>query len=45
MEQGRAEFVGRFDPRTAATPGKPLEIVFDMNRMHVFDHDTERALI
>jgi multiple sugar transport system ATP-binding protein len=45
VEQGGAEFVGRFDPRTSATPGNPLEIAFDMGKMHVFDHDTEEALV
>jgi multiple sugar transport system ATP-binding protein len=45
MEQGGAEFVGRFDPRTRAAPGRPLEIAFDMGSMHVFDHETERSLV
>jgi multiple sugar transport system ATP-binding protein len=45
VEQGGKEFIGRLDPRTAATPGITLEIVLDMNKMHVFDRDTEQALV
>jgi multiple sugar transport system ATP-binding protein len=43
--QGGQEFVGRLDPRTAATPGHALEVVLDMNKMHVFDRDNELSIV
>jgi multiple sugar transport system ATP-binding protein len=45
IEKGGKEFVGRFDPRTSARAGQPLEIVIDMARMHLFDRETEAALV
>jgi multiple sugar transport system ATP-binding protein len=38
------EFLGRFDPRTQAKVGDTIPIAFDMDRMHVFDKKTERAI-
>jgi multiple sugar transport system ATP-binding protein len=38
------EFLGRFDPRTQAKVGDTIPITFDMDRMHVFDKKTERAI-
>ena len=45
IEIGGKEFVGRFDPRTDAAPGQPLPVVLDTSRMHVFDGETEAALV
>jgi multiple sugar transport system ATP-binding protein len=45
VEKGGKEFVGRLDPRTTARAGQPLEIVLDMSRMHIFDRETETALV
>lgn len=45
IERGGQEFVGRFDPRTTVSTGKPLEAVVDMSRMHIFDRETEEALV
>jgi multiple sugar transport system ATP-binding protein len=45
IENGGKEMVGKFDPRTTARVGQPVEVVVDMTKMHIFDRDTERALI
>ncbi len=39
------EFVGRFDARTGVLSGETVEVVFDMERMHLFDADTGMALV
>jgi multiple sugar transport system ATP-binding protein len=38
------QFLARVDPRTKARPGKMIQVVFDLDRMHVFDAATEEAL-
>jgi multiple sugar transport system ATP-binding protein len=45
IEKGGKEFVGRLDPRTSARPGQPLEVVMDTGRMHIFNRETEMALV
>ncbi|HMP40316.1 MAG TPA: TOBE domain-containing protein, partial [Roseiflexaceae bacterium] len=45
IENGGKELVGRLDPRTAARINQPIEVVIDMSKMHIFDRDSERALI
>jgi multiple sugar transport system ATP-binding protein len=45
MQSGTHSFIGRFDPRTTARPGQPMLAVFDMDKMHIFDTQTEKALI
>jgi multiple sugar transport system ATP-binding protein len=44
-EQGGKEFIGRLDPRTSAAPGEVVDVAFDMGKMHVFDRNTEQALV
>ncbi len=44
LEKGK-EFVGRFDPRTGARPGQPISVVMDTSRMHIFDRETDQALV
>ena len=39
------EFVGRFDPRSPAKVGGGLDIVFDMQNMHLFDRESEKSLL
>ena len=41
---GEKEFIARVDPRSKARVGSELGIIFDMERMHVFDRDTEVAV-
>ena len=38
------EFLGRFDPRTGARVGNTVPVSFNMDRMHVFDKQTEMAI-
>jgi len=38
------EFLGRFDPRTEAKVGKKMSAAFNMDRMHIFDKTTEKAI-
>ena len=37
-------YIGRFDARTSARVGQPIEAVFDMANVHFFDPDSEQAL-
>jgi len=41
---GEKDFVARVDPRSKARVGNKLSIILDMDRMHVFDRDTEIAV-
>jgi multiple sugar transport system ATP-binding protein len=45
VENGGKEFIGRLDPRTTARTGHTLDIVLDMDKMHLFDRETEKALV
>ncbi|GAB4439307.1 MAG: ABC transporter ATP-binding protein [Chloroflexi bacterium OHK40] len=45
VENGGKEFIGRLDPRTSARTGHSLDIVLDMDKMHIFDRETEKALV
>jgi multiple sugar transport system ATP-binding protein len=40
----RQTFVARVDPRTRASVGKTIRLLFDMDHMHLFDAETERAI-
>jgi len=41
---GSKEFVARVDPRSQARTGQTLTVVLNMDRMHVFDRQTEVAI-
>ena len=41
---GKKEFIARVDPRSKAQIGHDLKLVFDMERMQIFDRDTEIAV-
>jgi multiple sugar transport system ATP-binding protein len=45
IENGGKEMVARFDPRTSARIGQPVEVVADMDKVHVFDRESEKALV
>jgi multiple sugar transport system ATP-binding protein len=45
LELAGKEFLARVDPRTTAKPGEPMEVAFDMSRMHAFDAETKEALL
>lgn len=38
------QFLGRFDPRTGARVGNTMQVAFNMDRMHIFDKQTEVAI-
>ena len=38
-------FVARVDPRTVSRGGDRIRIGFDVNRLHFFDHDTEKTIL
>ncbi len=44
LEKGGHEFLGRFDPRTSARVGTKIAAAFNMDRVHIFDRETEKAL-
>jgi len=39
-----SQFLGRFDPRTSARVGNTMQIALNMDRMHIFDKQTEMAI-
>lgn len=45
IQRDSKEFVGRLDPRTSARPGEKIDIVLDMNKMHIFDRDTDQSVL
>ena len=42
---GTKTFIARVDPRTSSRVGQDVEVLFNMENMHVFDRNTEMALI
>ncbi len=44
LKKGDIEFLGRFDPRTDVAVGKKISVAFNMDRMHIFDRTTEKAI-
>ncbi len=41
---GKSTFVATVDPRMMVNVGNKIDLVFDMNSMHLFDKDTEKAI-
>jgi multiple sugar transport system ATP-binding protein len=41
---GKKSFIARVDPRTHARPGETLDLVLNMDNMHLFDPQTEKTL-
>jgi multiple sugar transport system ATP-binding protein len=44
LSSGSNSFVGTVDTRMQANIGNTIDLVFDMNNMHIFDKDTEVAI-
>lgn len=42
---GKHSYIARVDPRSQARPGKTLDVMMNLDRMHVFDKQTEQALL
>lgn len=45
LVSGDKNFIARVDPRTAARVGQEVELLVNMDNMHVFDRDTEMAVV
>jgi multiple sugar transport system ATP-binding protein len=45
LEAGPHEFTSRMDTANTVRPGENIEVVFDTHKLHVFDKQTEGALI
>ena len=45
LAAGSHEFTSRMDTRNPVSAGENVEVVFDTQKLHVFDKDTEQALI
>jgi multiple sugar transport system ATP-binding protein len=41
---GKKQFIARVDPRTHARPGEQIDLVVNMDNMHLFDPQTEKTL-
>jgi len=41
---GKSTFVATVDPRMNVNIGNKIDLVFDMNNMHIFDKATEQAV-
>jgi multiple sugar transport system ATP-binding protein len=41
---GQKQFISRMDPRTSARVGKQMDVVVNMDNVHLFDRDTEEAI-
>jgi multiple sugar transport system ATP-binding protein len=41
---GSKSFIARVDPRTSVRVGNEVQLLFNMDNMHVFDRDTEMAI-
>jgi multiple sugar transport system ATP-binding protein len=41
---GKKQFIARVDPRTQARPGEQIDLVINMDNMHLFDPQTEKTL-
>jgi multiple sugar transport system ATP-binding protein len=44
LKTGENNFVARVDPRTRYQINDKVQMVFNMNNMHIFDRDTEQAI-
>jgi multiple sugar transport system ATP-binding protein len=42
---GNKSYVARVDPRSQARPGKTVEVMMNLDHMHVFDKQSEQAII
>jgi multiple sugar transport system ATP-binding protein len=41
---GQKQFIARMDPRTSARVGQEMDVVVNMDNVHLFDRDTEEAI-
>ena len=41
---GKKQFIARVDPRTHARAGEQIDLIVNMDNMHIFDPQTEKML-
>lgn len=41
---GKNTFIARVDPRSKKRVGDEMQVIFDMDKFHIFDADTEKAI-
>jgi multiple sugar transport system ATP-binding protein len=41
---GKQSYVARVDPRSQAKPGKSIEVMLNLDHLHVFDKATEQSV-
>ena len=44
LMSGKSSYVARVDPRSQGRPGKTMDMVMNLDRLHIFDKQTEKAL-
>jgi multiple sugar transport system ATP-binding protein len=44
LQAGDQSFVARVDPRADMRPGDKIKMIFNVDRVHVFDQETEKSL-
>ncbi|MBE0672966.1 MAG: sn-glycerol-3-phosphate ABC transporter ATP-binding protein UgpC [Anaerolineales bacterium] len=44
LVSGKNTFVGRVDPRSKLRVGNTTQVIFDMDKIHIFDANTEEAI-
>jgi multiple sugar transport system ATP-binding protein len=42
---GSTQFTARVNPRTTATAQSDVTLAFDLNKIHLFDKETELAIL
>ncbi len=45
LKSGRQSFIARVDPNNTTTENQEIEVVFDMNKIHLFDRATEKVIV
>jgi len=45
LKTGKHNFIARVDPNNKTTENQEIEVVFDMNKIHLFDQTTEKVII
>ncbi len=45
LMSGKHRFIARVDPRVDVRPGDTVEVAMDLSNMHLFDAQTERAIL
>ncbi|NDJ52491.1 MAG: sn-glycerol-3-phosphate ABC transporter ATP-binding protein UgpC [Chloroflexi bacterium] len=44
LKSGNHDFIARVDPRTSAAVGNSMSMAFNLDNLHLFDAETERAI-